>query len=175
LTEYYKGVIDSVAVWNKKLSSTEVAKLWNTGDKSGYHLTTKEYDPDAGLYYFWQRFYDPKNGRFTQRAEFPFDEEHPYGFCSNNPYNYVDLTGEGPPSECWWYGHWCVCGDSYACYAQTICKIAGDNPMANCIRNCLLDRYQPRQSPLKTIKDHIACYAECVLNKGLNARFEMIY
>ena len=58
-TTYYNGKVDSVAVWNKTLSSSEVAKLWNTGDKTGYHLTTKEYDPDAGLYYFWQRFYDP--------------------------------------------------------------------------------------------------------------------
>jgi hypothetical protein len=60
LTEYYNGKVDSVSVWNKKLSSTEVAKLWNTGDKTGYHLTTKEYDPDAGLYYFYEQRTDYK-------------------------------------------------------------------------------------------------------------------
>jgi RHS repeat-associated protein len=59
-------VIDSVAVYDTALSATDVAKLWDTADKSGYHLTTKEYDADIGLYYFWQRWYDPTIGRFTQ-------------------------------------------------------------------------------------------------------------
>jgi RHS repeat-associated protein len=70
LNEYYDGVIDSVAVYDTALSATDVRKLWDTGDKAGLHLTTKEYDDQAGLYYFWQRWYDPKDGRFTTADPF---------------------------------------------------------------------------------------------------------
>jgi RHS repeat-associated protein len=94
MTQYYDGLIDSVAVWNAKLSATEVEQLWDSGDTSGYHLTTKEYDPDTGLYYFWQRWYDPFLGRFASRSPYPPDIEHSYIYCSSNPINLVDPEGE---------------------------------------------------------------------------------
>jgi RHS repeat-associated protein len=92
-SEYYDGVIDSVAVWDKTLSSAEVAALYDTADKSGYHLTTKEYDTDIGLYYFFNRWYDPTVGRFTTRSPLPAYAEHPYTYCRNNPANAVDPLG----------------------------------------------------------------------------------
>jgi RHS repeat-associated protein len=109
VSEYYDGVIDSVAVWNKTLTSSEVATLYNTSDKSGYHLTTKEYDTDISLYYFWSRWYDPEIGRFTtvdplfkrtealsewlQRAGLTKEFVNRYGFCLNDPVNKSDETG----------------------------------------------------------------------------------
>ncbi len=111
MTQYYDGLIDSVAVWNTKISATEVEQLWDSGDKSGYHLTTKEYDPDAGLYYFWQRWYDPLVGRFTQidpiirlmstsnrPTQLGYDIIlKQYTFCNENPMYYTDPTGLASP------------------------------------------------------------------------------
>jgi len=60
---------------------------------SGRHLTTKEYDTDAGLYYFWQRWYDPQVGRFVSKAEFPPVLEHSFSIAKENPARYLDLNG----------------------------------------------------------------------------------
>ena len=38
-----------------------------SGDSSGYHLTTKEYFPEIGLYYFYQRWYDSEISRFLSK------------------------------------------------------------------------------------------------------------
>lgn len=37
-----------------------------SGSAAGYHLTTKEYDSDAGVSYFGARWYDPGVGRFLE-------------------------------------------------------------------------------------------------------------
>jgi RHS repeat-associated protein len=92
VSEYYDGVIDSVGVYDTALSATDVAKLWDTGDKAGLHLTTKEYDDQAGLYYFWQRWYDPKDGRFTQKD--PISSVYDYVYAQNNPVAHADPSGE---------------------------------------------------------------------------------
>ncbi len=97
-TEYYDGLIDSVAVYNTKLSATQVEQLWDSGDKSGYHLTTKEYDPDAGLYYFWARWYDPTIGRFAQK-DVCWDEINMYVYCKNNPIALFDINGDVAQGE----------------------------------------------------------------------------
>jgi RHS repeat-associated protein len=97
-TEYYKGVIDSAAVWDKTLSSSEVAALYDTSDKSGYHLTTKELETDIGLYYFWARWYDALSGRFIQKDEFA--ELNGYVFCLNDPINAIDITGNKSVKAC---------------------------------------------------------------------------
>ncbi|MFC1601815.1 RHS repeat-associated core domain-containing protein [Candidatus Sumerlaeota bacterium] len=63
------------------------------GTASGYHLTTKEYFPDFGLYYFNARWYDPFTGRFISKAPMPPDAEHPYSYARNNPATRVDANG----------------------------------------------------------------------------------
>jgi RHS repeat-associated protein len=62
-----------------------------SGTSSGYHLTTKEYDADAGLYYFWARWYDPLIGRFTQRDP---RGARDYTYCFDSPVDNTDATGE---------------------------------------------------------------------------------
>jgi len=66
----------------------------HTTDPQPYHLTTKEYDPDARLYYFGARWYDPEVGRFITRASRPPEIEHPYTLAMDNPGRFVDPTGE---------------------------------------------------------------------------------
>jgi len=74
----------------------------NTGQwassMSGRHLTTKEYDGDANLYYFWQRWYDPRVGRFISQDEIPV--ANLYAYVGNRPTGRIDPSGAvvGEPS-----------------------------------------------------------------------------
>jgi RHS repeat-associated protein len=60
---------------------------------NNYHLTTKELDPDTGLYYFYARWYDPEIGRFI--SEDPIASINNYSYCFNNPQNRIDANGKG--------------------------------------------------------------------------------
>lgn len=66
------------------------------GSSDGYHLTTKRYDPDIKLYYFFFRWYDPKLGRFIKKSPFPSNIEHPYTYAAVNPMRNTDPYGTYP-------------------------------------------------------------------------------
>ena len=54
--------------------------------------TDKEWDEEAGLYYFNARWYDPELGRFL--TEDPIrDQDNWYVYCGNNPLSRIDQTG----------------------------------------------------------------------------------
>jgi len=57
-------------------------------------LTTKELDPAAGMYYFYQRWYDPTTATFASRAPYVHQAEHPYLTNSQNPVKWNDPFGE---------------------------------------------------------------------------------
>jgi RHS repeat-associated protein len=61
-------------------------------DPQPYHLTTKEYDPDTGLYYFNARWYDATTGRFLSRDRVD-DGGSLYLLSLNNPLTFSDPTG----------------------------------------------------------------------------------
>jgi RHS repeat-associated protein len=65
-------------------------------DPQPYHLTTKEYDPDVGLYYFNARWYDPTTGRFVSRSQLTPLLEGGYEFCNSDPVKWADYTGYSP-------------------------------------------------------------------------------
>ncbi len=55
--------------------------------------TGKEWDEEAGLYYYNARWYDPELGRFI--SEDPVkDQANWYAYCGNCPLVYVDPTGQ---------------------------------------------------------------------------------
>lgn len=59
-----------------------------------YRFSSKELDPNSGLYYFGERFYDPNLQRFINRD--PSGENggiNLYAFTGNNPVNSVDPDG----------------------------------------------------------------------------------
>jgi RHS repeat-associated protein len=64
-----------------------------SGGQNGYRLTTKQYDPDAGLYYFNARWYMTKTANVLQVAPSPVHQEHPYSFSANCPVERVDPDG----------------------------------------------------------------------------------
>ena len=62
-------------------------------DPQPYHLTTKEYDPDTGLYYFNARWYDLTTARFMSRDTPLAESELIYQYCGNNPTSNMDPSG----------------------------------------------------------------------------------
>ena len=71
------------------------------GQGDGYHLTTKQFDADAGLYYFNARWYDPTIGRFTQIDPAEDGINH-YIYVRNNPVNYLDPDGRNLIDDIRW-------------------------------------------------------------------------
>jgi len=75
-----------------------------SGSTDGFHLTTKRHYSAIGLYYFYQRWYDPELGIFNTRTIFSPLQEHPYLMCESNPVSYFDSTGLiklGEFLKCW--------------------------------------------------------------------------
>src|SRR5208283_1579186 len=60
---------------------------------NNYHLTTREQDPDLGLYYVYARWYDPQIGRWISREPTGQDGPNLYQYGFNNPINYFDPDG----------------------------------------------------------------------------------
>jgi len=85
---------------------------------NSYAYTGREWDPDAGLYYYRARWYDPAVGRFPSEDPIGFagGEANVYRYVGNNPINSTDPLGEGVysctrplkppvPSFVWQYLH----------------------------------------------------------------------
>jgi len=60
---------------------------------NGYHLATKEYDSESGLYYFGARWYDPETGRWLSPEPLRLDGPNLYQYVFNNPIRYNDYNG----------------------------------------------------------------------------------
>ena len=76
-------------------------------DPQPYHLTTKEYDPDTGLYYFAARWYDSTTGRFLSVD--PIQSERvlrPYTYGEGNPLSAADPTGHCAMPPWFWELPW---------------------------------------------------------------------
>jgi RHS repeat-associated protein len=66
-------------------------------------------DLDTGLVRFGYRDYDPDTGRWTAKDPILFagGDTDLYGYCLNDPINYIDLTGKGVVSffQCFYYSY----------------------------------------------------------------------
>ena len=74
----------------------------NGDNKAGNEVcyTGEIYDQSTGLYYLNARYYDSEDGQFmtedTYRGEVDDpDTQNLYGYCAENPVNYVDPSGHG--------------------------------------------------------------------------------
>jgi RHS repeat-associated protein len=67
----------------------------HTGTNAWFTFSSKRYDPDAKLYYYGFRWYDPESKRWTQPDPSGIAEGLDlYRFCDNDPVNGVDVYGE---------------------------------------------------------------------------------
>src|SRR5215467_10972517 len=69
----------------------------STGNDVWY--TSRRQDADTGLVYMGARYYDPVAGRFVSKDPVGFDEKNVqsfnrYAYANNNPYRFVDPTGQ---------------------------------------------------------------------------------
>ena len=63
-------------------------------DANTYRFSSKEWNANAGLYYYLYRFYDPNLQRWLNQD--PIEEDggnNLYNYVANNPVNYFDLLG----------------------------------------------------------------------------------
>ena len=60
-----------------------------------HYFNGKQYDQESGLYYFFNRYYDPGPGRFVQEDPLQIStmESNLYVYVGNNPLNRVDSLG----------------------------------------------------------------------------------
>ena len=91
---YFVEAVNTDAFGNP-LASTQTGE-WAGGLGGNRGLTTKELDPAGGMYYFYQRWYDPQTATFASRAPYPTDVEHPYSFALQRPTSSIDPRGTNP-------------------------------------------------------------------------------
>ncbi len=85
--------------WGNVLASATTGQWQTAALSSGRHLTTKEYDSDTNLYYFWERWLNPATSQFFAVAPRPRYFEHPYAFVLGNPLSNSDPLGAAAKSE----------------------------------------------------------------------------
>jgi RHS repeat-associated protein len=67
-----------------------------------YTYTSREYDPESGLYYYRARYYDAEVGRFLQTDPIGFTggDVNLYAYVQNNPINRIDPLGLSDQNPC---------------------------------------------------------------------------
>jgi RHS repeat-associated protein len=76
--------------------------MLDTGaSEPGYAFTGREWDPEAGLYYYRARYYEPASGRFISGDPIGFGGGlNFYAYAGGNPVVTGDPTGLCPPAPC---------------------------------------------------------------------------
>ncbi len=95
---YQYDAFGTPTIWDGVYSTTRTRSV--VGNR--FLFTGREYDAEIGLYFYRDRHYAPWLGRFMQRDPIGVwsDARSPgnsHAYVGNNPINYVDPFGDGPP------------------------------------------------------------------------------
>jgi len=145
---------------------------------NGYAFTGREWNSEAGLYYYRSRYYDPKLGRFISEDPIRFDAGvNFYAYVEDNPVNATDPSGlvaggnwknkcgnatplsPNDPTACK-YGDLKVDLILVEWDLDCVCKNAGDDAGANCVRACIQCAKESGEDVTK-ISPHSWCKSQC--------------
>ncbi|MFA6915646.1 MAG: RHS repeat-associated core domain-containing protein [Parachlamydiales bacterium] len=87
-------ILDMQGTIVESLSYTVYGEETNATFFTPWRFSSKRVDPETGLLYFGERYYNPKTGRWTtpDPAEF-MDGNNIYAYIHNNPLKYIDPDG----------------------------------------------------------------------------------
>jgi RHS repeat-associated protein len=101
-----------------------------SGGQNGYRLTAKQYDPDAGLYYFNARWYAMLLAQFVERSSLKVNYEHPYTLVAAQPTVLTDPVGSFTGAEVDKAGQYCT--QKQPCRKQNPANSGSPAPGDNC-------------------------------------------
>lgn len=86
--EGFGNVLAVIGSLNSDFPGIQLRRIPRIHENRDWHLTSKELDPQTGLYYFVTRWYDPVIGRFITQEPTGIDGPNLYHYVFNNPINY---------------------------------------------------------------------------------------
>ena len=97
---------DGIVIKTYKYDAFGVEKNIDYADTNAFRYCGEYYDKETATIYLRARYYNPNNGRFTQRDSFAGKQGDPlslnlYTYCHNNPICYIDPSGHNVFKK-WW-------------------------------------------------------------------------
>jgi RHS repeat-associated protein len=132
---YHADGLGSIVLMTNASGATTSARrydVWGNlefgATEQGYSFTGREWDPDAKLYYYRARYYDPGSGRFA--SEDPIGRAgglNFYMYADASPAQYTDPSGLAPKmSPITVYYVCCKGGKVGVCRGPNVAAAAGD-------------------------------------------------
>ncbi len=82
-------------VWKGYTSSYDSTMVQTNIEPFNLGFPGQYFDAESGLWYNWNRYYDPSIGRYIQSDPIGLlGGTNPYAYVGNNPISYIDETGE---------------------------------------------------------------------------------
>jgi RHS repeat-associated protein len=148
---------------------------------NSFQYTGREFDSETNLYYYRARYYDQTIGRFVSEDPVRFKGGvNFYAYGDNSPTNVTDPSGLCPPGT-----PGCAPPNPHNPQPQNKCstypdfvhraacrQLAGDDPVGQCVRGCLLDQYDTGAHKYKCDEAnlHCACFDACGFTTGAGFR-----
>jgi RHS repeat-associated protein len=95
-TAYGEATVLPTVTGNSSDLSVNFAQGWQRSSPEHgnfYFFTGQRFDDQTGLYYYRNRYYDPRAGRFASRDLAPQDAANLYQYCLDSPEEFTDPSG----------------------------------------------------------------------------------